>query len=324
MSKATTYTVMAGQDKAGQRLDRVLAQAVPDLSRSRIQALMGQGMVIDKAGDAVVNPAAKTMAGQTYTLTLPPPEPAMPQAQDIPLDVVYEDAHLIIIDKPVGMVVHPAAGHADGTLVNAVLHHCRGQLSGIGGVSRPGIVHRLDKDTSGLMVVAKDDITHRGLAEQFAAHTLERAYKAMVWGRPKSMAGSISGNIGRAPRNRKKMAVVSRGGKTAMTHFHVEKRYGEAAALVECRLETGRTHQIRVHMASIGHPVMGDLVYGGGIRRCPAFVDAETRRKLQNYTTQALHAYLLGFIHPMTGKVIRRESTKMININAICDILDSM
>jgi len=324
MGDGTTYTVRADDDKAGQRIDKLLADALEGLSRSRIQALMAEGRVADAAGNLLRDPSAKARAGASYTITEPPPRPAAPQAEDIPLVVAYEDEHLIVIDKPAGLVVHPAAGHGTGTLVNALLHHCRSSLSGIGGVTRPGIVHRLDKDTSGLIVAAKDDATHQGLAAQFAAHDIERAYKAMVWGLPSPTQGTVTGNIGRSAANRKKMAIVKRGGKHAVTHYRVERAFGTAMAQVECRLETGRTHQIRVHMASIGHAVVGDPVYGGGIRRCPKDFNELARDFLQHQEGQILHAYLLGFRHPITGSQIRLESNNHINISVLTDILDKM
>ena len=322
MNKGTTYTVSIGEDKAGKRLDWVLADALPELSRSRIKALMEDGCIFAADGRPATNPAQKARAGDVMAINAPPPQPATPVAQNIPLDIVYEDPHLVVIDKPAGLVVHPAAGHDEGTLVNALLHHCRGELSGIGGVSRPGIVHRLDKDTSGLLVAAKDDITHRGLAEQFARHDIERAYKALVWGVPAKNSGTISDNIGRSPRNRKKMAVVRRGGKTAMTHFQVLRRFANLAALVECRLETGRTHQIRVHMSSIGHPIVGDQVYGGGIRRCPASVNTSLHQSLQILEGQLLHAFLLGLTHPIMHKKMRFISKKTLKINKLTDKLE--
>ena len=288
MNKGTTYTVSIGEDKAGKRLDWVLADALPELSRSRIKALMEDGCIFAADGRPATNPAQKARAGDVMAITAPPPQPATPVAQNIPLD----------------------------------LHHCRGELSGIGGVSRPGIVHRLDKDTSGLLVAAKDDITHRGLAEQFARHDIERAYKALVWGVPAKNSGTISDNIGRSPRNRKKMAVVRRGGKTAMTHFQVLRRFANLAALVECRLETGRTHQIRVHMSSIGHPIVGDQVYGGGIRRCPASVNTSLHQSLQILEGQLLHAFLLGLTHPIMHKKMRFISKKRLEMNKLTDILE--
>lgn len=324
MADGTTYSVTVDEDKAGERLDRVLADAIPALSRSRIKALLEAGQIRGDDDAVVTNPARKVRRGECFSVTQPPPAPAVPEPQDIPLDIVFEDDHLIVVDKPAGLVVHPAAGHHDGTLVNGLLYHCRDSLSGIGGVTRPGIVHRLDKDTSGLIVVAKDDETHRGLAEQFATHTLERAYKALVWGVPIPKSGTITGNIGRSPRNRKKMAVVTRGGKSATTHYHRERAFGSLAALVECRLETGRTHQIRVHMASIGHPVVGDPVYGGGSRRALSNAAPEAVLALRQQHTQLLHAYLLGFNHPATLKTMRFVSNKMNNIKSLVSILDEM
>ncbi|MDD9877097.1 MAG: RluA family pseudouridine synthase [Magnetovibrio sp.] len=323
MTEGTTYTVPIAGDKAGGRIDKILAAAIPALSRSRIQALMEAGAVRTEAGPAT-DGAAKARAGEVYEVHVPAPAPARPESQDIPLEVVFEDAHLIVVDKPAGLVVHPAAGHGDGTLVNALLHHCRGSLSGIGGVTRPGIVHRLDKDTSGLIVAAKDDATHQGLARQFAAHDIERAYKAMVWGVPTPPAGAVEGNIGRSPRNRKKMAVVGRGGKTALTRYKVLRAFANLVSLVECRLETGRTHQIRVHLSSIGHPVVGDPLYGGGARRCPAGVPEAARTSLQTVNGQLLHAFKLGFTHPVTGAVHAFESVNLNKMNKLLDVLDKM
>jgi len=324
MGEGERYTVKVPAEAAGARLDRVLADALPALSRTRVRALMEAGRVTGADGRALTNPARKAAAGAVYTVSEPPPAPAEPEPQDIALDVVYEDEHLIVIDKPAGLVVHPAAGHADGTLVNALLHHCAGQLAGIGGVTRPGIVHRLDKDTSGLLVAAKTDQAHQHLSAQFAEHSIERAYKALVWGVPSPAAGTVTGNIGRSPRNRKKMAVVKRGGKPATTHYRVLRRFGALASLVECRLETGRTHQIRVHMASISHPVMGDPVYGGGPRRCPADAPECLRPALQESEAQLLHAVLLGFDHPSGKGHVRFESNKYNKIKYIMACLDAM
>jgi len=323
MSNATTYTVRIDDDKAGGRLDKVLAGAIAELSRSRIQALLTQGQVlVDET--IVTDGATRTKAGDLYLVNVPPPVPAEPVARDLPLAVVYEDEHLIVIDKPAGMVVHPAAGHTDDTLVNALLHHCRGGLSGIGGVTRPGIVHRLDKDTSGLLVVAKDDVTHRGLAEQFAAHTIQRAYLALVWGRPSRRRGSIEGNIGRSSKNRKKMAVLRRGGKPARTHYRLLKAHGNLVSLVECRLETGRTHQIRVHLTSIGHPVVGDPIYGGGPRRIPKEDELHLDEYLTHKNGQILHAYQLGFMHPIQQKAMEFRSEKNSKINELLTLLDEV
>lgn len=298
-----TYSVPVAADKAGARLDRLLADALPALSRSRLKALIEAGHVAAD-GRAVDDPARKAKAGEIYVVRVPPPTVAEPAAQAMDLNVVYEDDDLIVIDKPVGLVVHPAPGNPDRTLVNALLAHCGPSLTGVGGVGRPGIVHRLDKDTSGLMVVAKTDAAHRGLAAQFAAHSIERAYLAVVWGVPRPREGRIEGNIGRSPRNRKKMAVLKRGGRTAATRYKVIEALGDTASLVECRLETGRTHQIRVHMAYIGHSVVGDPLYGKS-RRNRAKDDLAQYLSTQN--TQLLHAYLIGFQHPRTGKTLRFE-----------------
>ena len=304
----TSYTVRVAEHKAGTRLDKLLAEAIPRLSRTRLKALIEDGRVVLAEAPAR-EPARRVKAGQVFFVTVPPSRPAVPKPEAIPLDVVYEDGDLIVIDKPAGMVVHPAPGNAEGTLVNALLDHCRGSLSGIGGVTRPGIVHRLDKGTSGLMVAAKNDVAHRGLAEQFADHSLARAYYAVVWGVPSPSRGEITGNIGRHPVNRKKMAVVSRGGKRARTRYRLIEAFAEAASLTECRLETGRTHQIRVHMASRGHPVVGDPLYGGGVRsRLKGGAADAVGTYLSTHNNQALHAYLIGFNHPRTGKHLEFES----------------
>jgi len=303
------------------RTDRFLADVLPVLSRSRIKALMMAGEVFCD-GVVLTDVSAKTVCAQKFLVVVPAPVPALPKPEAMDLDVVYEDDDLIVIDKPAGLVVHPAVGHADGTLVNGLLEHCRGSLSGIGGVTRPGIVHRLDKDTSGLLVVAKNDRAHQGLAAQFAAHTLTRAYKAVVWGVPSPRQGEIDGNIGRSPRNRKKMAVVECGGKTALTRYAVERVLSPAVSLVECRLETGRTHQIRVHMASIGHPVVGDLVYGG--RGSARLLPVNVQVALNTIISQALHAYIIGFEHPQTHKYIEFRSNNMHNINYIVGIFNKI
>ena len=285
----------------GQRLDKALADA-SGLSRERVKALLGEGRIA-LGGKTATSGSAKPAEGTPFTITVPAAIPAEAQAQDIALTIAYEDEFLIVVDKPAGLVVHPAAGNLDGTLVNALLHHCRGQLSGIGGVARPGIVHRIDKDTSGLLVVAKTDAAHEGLAAQFADHSIERAYLAIVGGLPTPVSGTIRGASARSSHDRKKMALVEDGrGKHAVTHYKLLERL-DSAALVECRLETGRTHQVRVHMASIGHPLLGDPVYG----RTPSRL-----RPLLNqlhFHRQALHAAVLGFIHPVTGAAIRLEST---------------
>lgn len=276
---------------AGWRLDRALADAVPTLSRERLKTLISAGQVT-LAGVAVRDPARKATAGSVFAVAVPDPTPAHNEAQDIPLTIAFEDDHLIVLDKPAGLVVHPAAGNFDGTLVNALLHHCRGSLSGIGGVARPGIVHRIDKDTSGLMVAAKTDRAHEGLAKQFADHSIDRRYLAIVNGRPIPPAGHVDAPLARSPHNRKKVAIVATG-KRAVTHYRTVEPL-KAATLVECRLETGRTHQVRVHMASIGHALLGDPVYGR--------TKSEHRGVLTrlDFNRQALHAARLGFTHPIT------------------------
>ena len=278
---------------AGWRLDRALADSVPALSRERIKALIKSGAV-EASGVAVRDPALKARGDEQIRLTVPAPEPAHNEPQDIPLRIVFEDEHLLVVDKPAGLVVHPAAGNRDGTLVNALLHHCGGSLSGIGGVARPGIVHRIDKDTSGLLVVAKTDVAHEGLAKQFAAHSVGRRYFAIVSGVPKTPAGTIDAPLARSSANRKKIAIVREGrGKRAVSHWRRLEILREAA-LVECRLETGRTHQVRVHMASIGHPLIGDPVYGRAGR-----THGKILREL-GFHRQALHAAELEFTHPVT------------------------
>jgi 23S rRNA pseudouridine1911/1915/1917 synthase len=280
-------------ESAGWRLDRALAAAVPTLSRERLKALISSGAV-EGPGGLVRDPAAKAMPGGVYKVAVPEPKPAHNAAQDIPLAIVREDDHLLVVDKPAGLVVHPAAGNLDGTLVNALLHHCAGRLSGIGGVARPGIVHRIDKDTSGLLVVAKTDVAHEGLAAQFARHSIHRAYAAVVAGLPTPASGTVDAPLARSSANRKKMAVVADGrGKRAVTHYRVIRPL-RGAALVDCRLETGRTHQVRVHMASIGHPLLGDPVYGR-----PRPGQREVLLRL-GFKRQALHAAELGFIHPVS------------------------
>lgn len=289
-------------DAIGWRLDRALAAAVPTLSRERLKALISGGAVLGPQGAAVRDPAVKAVPGATYEVSVPQPRPAHNRAQDIALDIVFEDDHLLVVDKPAGMVVHPAAGNLDGTLVNALLHHCAGRLSGIGGVARPGIVHRIDKDTSGLLVVAKTDRAHEGLSKQFAAHNIERRYLAVVAGQPMPPSGKIDAPLARSAANRKKMATVEGGrGKRAVTTYR-NLCHLRAAAFVECQLETGRTHQVRVHMASIGHPLLGDPVYG---RTRPEHREV---LKALNFHRQALHAAALGFVHPVSKENLSFES----------------
>ncbi len=320
---ASSYTVRVPEDKAGGRLDRVLADALGALSRTRLKGLIEAGRVADGEGVPCTDPARRVRPGETFAVSVPACAPARPQAQAIPLHVVYEDGDLIVIDKPAGLVVHPAPGNPDRTLVNALLAHCGDSLSGIGGEGRPGIVHRLDKGTSGLMVAAKHDAAHRGLSAQFAERTIERAYQAVVWGLPRPPKGEIAGNIGRNPRNRKKMAVVKRGGRPALTRYRVIRAVGSRAALVECRLATGRTHQIRVHMACRGHPVVGDAQYGGGAHRLAPSA-TEARRALAGFNRLALHAYILGFSHPVTGEPLRFEAILHHDIRRLIEILEGI
>jgi 23S rRNA pseudouridine1911/1915/1917 synthase len=288
------------------RLDRALADAMPDLSRSRVQALMAEGAVT-RDGETMSDLSARAAAGG-YRILIPPARPADPQAEDIALAVLFEDEHLIVIDKAAGMSAHPAPGSQDGTLVNALIHHCGASLSGIGGVARPGIVHRLDKNTSGVMVAAKTDAAHRGLSQLFAAHDLERVYIALTRGAPTQRRGEIRTQLGRSTTDRKKMAVLRAGGREAITHYTVTTVYGAdskpAAARVSCRLETGRTHQIRVHLAHKGAPCLGDPTYGSG-SPTPAVRDAIS---LSGLNRQALHASVLGFRHPVTGLQLRFET----------------
>ncbi|MGA8414540.1 MAG: RluA family pseudouridine synthase [Xanthobacteraceae bacterium] len=308
----------------GERLDRVLATHVTDLSRSRIKTLVLAGQVtID--GASVLDPGRKVRADDAIAITVPAPEPAEPRAEPIPLSIVYEDDAIIVIDKPKGLVVHPAAGNWTGTLVNALIAHCGDSLSGIGGVRRPGIVHRLDKDTTGLLVVAKTDRAHRKLAAQFADHgrtgALERAYLAFVWGVPARPKGTIDKPIDRHPHARDKMAVRP-GGRTAITHWEVLERYAGAdqkgvASLVECRLETGRTHQIRVHLAAIGHPLLGDSVYGPGFKTKASQLPERARDALAALDRQALHAHILRLEHPVTGELLHFRSELPADLAAL-------
>ncbi len=304
---AQALKVVLAPGSAGERLDKALSARLPALSRARLQALIAGGAV-SAAGAVVADVSAKAREGVDYLILIPAPASADPQPEAIPLAVLFEDAHLIVLDKPAGMAAHPAPGTRDGTLVNALLHHCAGSLSGIGGVARPGIVHRLDKDTSGVMVAAKTDGAHRGLSDLFARHDVERVYIALTRGALEPPRGSIVGRIGRSPHDRKKMAVVRTGGREAVTHYEVERAFGPAAkplaARVACRLETGRTHQIRVHLASKGAPCLGDPVYGSG----PPSTSVREAIAGSGLGRQALHAAVLGFVHPVTGEPLRFQT----------------
>ncbi|NBB64086.1 RluA family pseudouridine synthase [Pseudomonas sp. ODNR1LW] len=310
-SPASTRELLEAHiDASGLRLDKALAEAFPALSRARIQALLVEGAV-SREGVVMSVGSAKATAG-LYSIALPPVAPATPQPETIPLAVLYEDADLIVIDKPAGMAAHPAPGCETGTLVNALLAHCGDSLSGIGGVARPGIVHRLDKDTSGVMVAAKTDRAHQGLSALFATHDIERTYIALTRGAPSPSKGRIETRIGRSPQDRKKMAVLKAGGREAITDYVVQTNFGEPAraggaplaARVACTLHTGRTHQIRVHLSSKGSPILGDATYGSG---SPAAVVRAAVAEA-GLTRQALHAAVLGFVHPVTGETLRFET----------------
>ena len=297
-SSMTSGEIITGTFPISGRIDKALAEAT-DLSRARVQTLIADG-VVEVGGKAAVSASAKVVQGDEFRVDLPVVASPEARPQDIPLDIAFEDEHLVVVNKPAGMVVHPAAGNPDGTLVNALLHHCRGQLSGIGGVARPGIVHRIDKDTSGLLVVAKSDAAHEGLAAQFAQHTVHRRYLALTGGTPNPTEGTIDARLGRSDSNRKKMAVLAKNssrGKHAVTHYRVLDRFPHAA-LIECRLETGRTHQVRVHCASIGHALLGDQTYG----RTPKLLKSLLARL--GFARQALHAAELGFLHPISGESV--------------------
>lgn len=298
------FTILVEGEDSGQRLDRFLNNYVSDLSRTRIKSLIEAGCAtID--GKIIEDPNYRIKTGSNLSLNVPAPVEDRPEPQHITLDIVYEDDHLVVLNKPAGMVVHPGAGNPDGTLVNALLAHCGDSLRGIGGVKRPGIVHRIDKDTSGLMVAAKTEPAHHGLSELFMTHDIERRYDALTWGVPSPLSGTVTGSIGRSSKNRKKMSVVEFGGKHAVTHYRVASSFGMLASHVSCELETGRTHQIRVHMTSLGHSLIGDQLYGRATKRgAPEAVGIAVR----NFNRQALHAATLGFIHPITEEALRFEA----------------
>jgi 23S rRNA pseudouridine1911/1915/1917 synthase len=312
MKTTDMHYLTVSESENGWRIDKYLAEAFSALSRSRVQKLIVSGHVA--CNDRPVTDASeKIKAGQRIQLSIPPPEPSVIAAEDIPLDIIYEDDDLLVINKPPGLTVHPAPGNRQGTLVNALLAHCKGSLSGIGGVERPGIVHRLDKDTSGLLVVAKNDAAHASLSSQLADRSLKRTYLAVVWGVPKPKQGTIKGNISRSSRDRKKMAVVKTGGKVAVTHYTVQEKFGDVASLVECRLETGRTHQIRVHFTHTGHSLVGDQTYGKKKRNALP--------ELANFPRQALHAFRLDLMHPQSSKMMHFEAPIPADLMKIIDIL---
>ncbi|MFP1129822.1 RluA family pseudouridine synthase [Asticcacaulis sp. W401b] len=320
-SDGETHDLVLTAEMAGDRLDRALLPLLPDLSRARLQALISDGH-LSHDGQPLSDGKHKARAG-LYRLFVPAPVSAIPEAQNLPLEVLYEDAHLIVVNKPAGMAAHPAPGTADGTLVNALLFHCGESLSGIGGVLRPGIVHRLDKDTSGVMVAAKSDAAHRGLSDLFSRHDIDRAYEALVRGAPKTASGTVTTRIGRSPHDRKKMAVLKSGGREAITHYRTLDSFGgdkPVAARVRCTLKTGRTHQIRVHMAYLGCPCLGDPVYGSG---APHKAVAEAL-KTRSFARQALHAAHLGFVHPVTGARLAFEAPLPADMADLLSALKSL
>jgi 23S rRNA pseudouridine1911/1915/1917 synthase len=314
--------ITATAEHAGQRIDRFLADTLGTISRSRVKTLIDEGRLRGEAGP-VTQPAEPVRAGSTYTLDLPDPIPATPIAQAIPFPILYEDSDLIVLDKPAGLVVHPAPGNLDGTLVNALLAHCGPSFTGIGAERRPGIVHRLDKDTSGVMVVAKTQLASDALTAAFAARDLDRAYIALVWGLPQPLIGEIEGAIGRDKRDRKRMAVVDHGGKFALTRYRTMRAWQASLALLECRLATGRTHQIRVHLSNKGHPIVGDPLY---LRRVPAAaktVNQPLRGHILDFPRQALHAASLGFKHPRTGRPVAFEAALPADMQALLDGIEA-
>jgi 23S rRNA pseudouridine1911/1915/1917 synthase len=322
MTIPDTLRLVAPPEAAGQRADRFLADASGTLSRTRVKNLIEAGHA-SRDGSSFTAPAEPVRPGALYELSQPEPVAAAPRGQVIPFTILFEDADLLVLDKPAGLVVHPAPGNEDGTLVNALLAHCGDSLPGIGGERRPGIVHRLDRDTSGVMVVAKTEQALAALSAAFAARDLERAYVALVWGIPDPTAGDIEGAIGRDPRDRKRMALVRSGGRQALTHYRTQRVFAGAASLLECRLATGRTHQIRVHLASRGHPVVGDPVY---LRRIPAVsrgLPDDLRRALLDFPRQALHARTLGFVHPRSGQKLSFEAAPPADFLALLAMLEN-
>jgi 23S rRNA pseudouridine1911/1915/1917 synthase len=319
--RSPPFSIEAGPAAAGERLDRFLAGAIGTISRSRVKSLIVEGHA-SCDGATVTDPSSPVRAGGRYVLAPPAPAPATPQPEAIPFPILYEDADLLVLDKPAGLVVHPAPGNQEGTLVNALLAHCGDALPGIGGERRPGIVHRLDKDTSGVMVVAKTEQALATLSAAFAARDLDRAYLALAWRLPAPAEGEIEGAIGRDPRDRKRMAVVSRGGKPALTRYRTLRAWGTAVSLLECRLATGRTHQIRVHLASRGHPLVGDPVYLRRIPACAKTLAAPLREALLDFPRQALHATRLGFRHPRSGALLSFDSPLPDDMAALIALLD--
>jgi 23S rRNA pseudouridine1911/1915/1917 synthase len=321
------YVVEVDDLGSGKRLDSYLAAALTEMgcpvSRTRLKGLLADGNV-ESDGRILLDGADRVKRGQKFRILIPDATPPAPTGEIIPLDIVYEDDHLIVVDKPAGLTVHPGAGHQTGTLVNALIAYCGNSLSGIGGVQRPGIVHRLDKDTSGLLVVAKNDLTHRRLSELFSDHgrsgSLLRQYLAIAWGVPDRPAGTIITQLGRHPHQREKMAVVA-SGRTAITHWQCLETYSGRVSLMRCRLETGRTHQIRVHLAHIGHPLLGDVLYGSGFKTKSSLLGDRSRQEYPRLSRQALHATLLGFQHPISGASLRFESPLPPDLRRLAEAL---
>jgi 23S rRNA pseudouridine1911/1915/1917 synthase len=315
-----TFSITVNAEDQGQRLDSFLAKHRTDLSRTRLKSLIEQGLIT--VNGALSEPAFIIKTGMIISGKIPEAiEPAL-TAQTIPLDIIYEDEHLLVLNKNAGMVVHPAPGHYDNTLVNALIAHCGDHLSGIGGVKRPGLVHRLDKGTSGLMVIAKNDKAHRGLALQFAHRSLKRTYKAIIWGLPTPTTGQVEGNIGRCSTNWRRRAVVQEGGKTAITAYQVLKNFGMLASLIECRLQTGRTHQIRVHMTHKGHPLIGDPLYGKIPRGTPTLLLEQLKEPTENFTRPCLHAACLQFYHPITSEFQEFTTDLPSDLQKVIDTLE--
>lgn len=317
-----TISFAVSNEEVGIRLDHFLVSKLPEFTRSRLQSLIKQGFV--KVNDEPSDPARKLKLEQSVTIIFPPQQEAKPKGQSVPFDIVYEDDDLIVVNKPVGLVVHPGAGNPDLTLVNGLIAHCGDSLSGIGGVKRPGIVHRLDKNTSGLMVVAKNDFTHQGLSAQFVKRTLKRTYRAFCWGRFISLRGTIEGNIGRDSRHRQRMKVLSHGGKEAITDYKVIESYHTYASCVECQLRTGRTHQIRVHLASIQHGLIGDGTYSKPPRGIPTDLKEKLSDLTQKNTRPCLHAYEIQFIHPRTLEELKFQVPLPADLKRVKEYLEML
>lgn len=324
MSDNTIYTSqIVNKEYKGLRIDKFLAMSFPEMSRSQIQRLIKEGNV-SCDDDIIADNSFKVRIDDSYQVFVPEAVDAEPVAENIPLDIVFEDEDLVVVNKPAGMTVHPAPGAPNGTLVNALLYHCRDRLSGVGGVKRPGIVHRIDKDTSGLLVVAKNDAAHRALSEQFFEHSIERTYFAAVYGVPSPLNGKIEGNIGRSPYERKKMAILTQGGKHAVTNYKTVEIYKNAAALVQCNLETGRTHQIRVHMAGMGCNLIGDQLYVKSKKTLIKGISESDKAFINGFPRQALHATTLGFVHPRSKAFVSFSSPFPDDFQSLVSVLKNL